>query len=221
MSARAVLDELARLGSEKTRATYRRHGVTGEQFGVSYADLGKLKKRIKVNHTVAAGLWDSGNHDARILATMVGDPAQASEAELDAWAAGVENHMQADALAGFAAKGPHALRCMERWKDADDEWTSAAGWGVLSRVAADGARPDEWLLTFLETIERDIHGSKNRVRNAMNNALIAIGIRGGEVQERAIAAARRIGKVHVDHGDTDCKTPDAETYIRKARARNC
>jgi 3-methyladenine DNA glycosylase AlkD len=219
MSAQAVLDELARLGSEKTRATYRRHGVGGEQFGVSYADLGKLKKRIRVDHAVAAGLWGSGNHDARILATMVGDPAAATEAELDAWAAGVENHVQADALAGFAAAGPHALRCVERWMASGDEWTAAAAWGVLARVAADPGRSDDWFRPFVETIERDIYGAKNRVRHAMNNALIAIGARSDPLEALAIAAARRIGPVRVDHGDTDCKTPGAEAYILKTRAR--
>ena len=34
-----------------------------------------------------------------------------------------------------------------------------------------------------------------------------------------IAAAQRIGKVEVDHGDTDCKTPDAVSYIKKSLAR--
>jgi len=34
-----------------------------------------------------------------------------------------------------------------------------------------------------------------------------------------LAAAKRIGKVEVDHGETSCKTPDASTYIRKAVAR--
>ena len=35
----------------------------------------------------------------------------------------------------------------------------------------------------------------------------------------AIKAAKRIGKVTVDHGDTDCKTPDAVAYIQKVKAR--
>jgi hypothetical protein len=29
--------------------------------------------------------------------------------------------------------------------------------------------------------------------------------------------AAKIGKVEVDHGETDCKTPDATEYIKKAR----
>ena len=70
-----VLQELEALGKEQTRKTYRRHGVGENQYGVSYADLGKLKKRLKTDHALALKLWASGNHDARILALMIADPA--------------------------------------------------------------------------------------------------------------------------------------------------
>lgn len=74
-------------------------------------------------------------------------------------------------------------------------------------------------MPYLETIERDIHQRANRVREAMNSALIAIGMRSPALEEQALAIAAAIGKVHVDHGDTGCKTPDAAAYIHKARAR--
>ncbi|MFY0535987.1 hypothetical protein [Nannocystis pusilla] len=51
----------------------------------------------------------------------------------------------------------------------------------------------------------------------MNHALIAIGARSDALARLATAAARKIGPVEVDHGDTDCKTPDAVSYIAKAR----
>jgi hypothetical protein len=49
----------------------------------------------------------------------------------------------------------------------------------------------------------------------MNMALIAIGVRSAGLRKLALAAAKRIGKVEVDHGDTSCKTPDAAAYIAK------
>ena len=79
--------------------------------------------------------------------------------------------------------------------------------------------PDAQLTEYLRTIERDIQGSKNRVRDAMNSALIAIGTRSAALEKKAIAAARKIGTVLVDHGETCCKTPDAEAYILKTRQR--
>jgi hypothetical protein len=53
----------------------------------------------------------------------------------------------------------------------------------------------------------------------MNSALIAVGIRNERLQERALAAAARIGTVEVDHGETSCTTPDAAGYIKKTMER--
>ena len=63
-----------------------------------------------------------------------------------------------------------------------------------------------------------IHSPPNRVRYAMNTALIMIGCRNAFLRAAAIAAARRIGPVEVDHGATGCKTPAAEAYIAQVVA---
>jgi len=47
------------------------------------------------------------------------------------------------------------------------------------------------------------------------DALITIGGRDAALRKLATAAAKRIGVVEVDHGDTACATPDAVTYIAK------
>jgi hypothetical protein len=54
----------------------------------------------------------------------------------------------------------------------------------------------------------------------MNGALIAIGMRNADLEKRAIAVARAIGPVDVDHGETGCATPDAASYIVKSRERS-
>lgn len=218
MDPTAVLRELEALGTEQNRKVYRRHGASEPLLGVSYADLGKLQKRIKKDHALARALWSSGYHDARVLATMVADPAAADLALLESWAAGLPGHPLADALAGFAARTPAARAAMERWMASGDEWTASAGWGVLAALAnqEDGSPDSSWE-SFLARIEREIHGSPNRVRHAMNGALIAIGSRSDALAARATAAAARIGKVEVNHGETGCKTPDAAAYIRKTR----
>jgi 3-methyladenine DNA glycosylase AlkD len=190
-------------------------------FGVGYADLGRLKKRLKVDHALARALWQTGNHDARVLATMVADPAQMIEAELDAWIDGVDCHALATAVAtDVASRMPGAKERLERWIESDAEWRGRAGWHLAAWLAMhDPSLPDASCERLLETIEARIHTSKNRVRDAMNDALIAIGGRTPALRERATAAARRIGKVEVDHGETGCKTPDAASYIDKIWAR--
>ena len=81
-----------------------------------------------------------------------------------------------------------------------------------------GVFSDDDLLGQIPEIEAKIHTAPNWVKAGMNLALIAIGIRNSTCQKPAVAAAKRIGKVDVDQGDTCCKTPDAITYIAKGVA---
>ncbi len=217
MTAADILKELEKNGSAQTRKTYARHGVRdGAVFGVSYSVLGKLTRRIRTDHALAKQLWDSGVHDARILALMVADPAAADERLLEQWSRASTNYVMADAVASFAARTPVARSCATKWIKSDDEFLCAAGWNTVARlVGADGPFSDAEVDRLLETIEREIHRAKNRVRHSMNGALITIGLRDKTFEKKAVAAAGRIGKVKVDHGDTDCQTPDAAAYIKK------
>ncbi len=214
-----VLRELESAGSEATRNTYRRHGVSGKQFGVSFAALGKLQKKLKVDHSLAQKLWASGIHDAQILATMIADPGEMTAKEIDTWAKQLSNYPLTDALAGLVSKTRLAKEQGERWRKSKDEWLASAGWQILSRLSqSDSSLPDTFFLAHLETIQASIHASKNRVRHAMNGALIGIGCRNSKLEKKAMSAAAKIGKVVVDHGETGCKTPDAADYIRKTIA---
>jgi len=219
MNDRELLKELESLGSEQTRKTYKRHGVGDKQFGVSYANLGKLQKKIKVDHDLAGKLWASGIHDAQLLAIMIADPSEMTVKEIDVWARSVSNYMLTDALAGLVSKTRFAIEKAEKWTKSKDEWLGSAGWQLLGGLALrDASLPDSFFQPYLEAIASKIHGSKNRVRYAMNGALIAIGCRNTQLEKKAMAVAAKIGKVEVDHGDTGCKTPDAASYIRKTMA---
>jgi 3-methyladenine DNA glycosylase AlkD len=220
MNVQEALDILKSLGTEQNRKIYRRHGAGEDVYGVSFAHLKDLKKKIKTDHDLAVALWDSGNHDARMLAGMIADPKRLDAKTLDTWVKGLRNYVETNALGDLAAQSPHARETMARWIASDEEWTASAGWRILAQVAMnEDALPDEYFERFLSTIERDIDESQSRVRHEMNNALIAIGIRNPELRQKAFAAAARIGKVEVDHGETGCKTPDAAGYIKKTLER--
>lgn len=220
MDAGQALEQLEELGTAQNRKIYGRHGVREQMFGVSFANLNKLAKSIKRDHSLALELWDSGNHDARVLATMVADPGQADDALLEAWAAELDSYVITDAFSGFVGKTSYAKAKAEQWTGAEGEWPGRAGWHLVAHLAMkDQNLPDAYFGTLLETIEAEVHTRKNRVRDAMNNALIAIGIRNADLKEQALAAAARIGKVEVDHGETGCKTPDATQYIHRTLAR--
>jgi len=220
MTLAEAMRELEQAGSEQTRKTYRRHGVTGPQFGTSFATLKVLKKRIGVDHELALALWQTGNFDARNLAVKVVDPQRLTPAELDRWARDSASvRMCASYVGMIASEGPHAAAKLARWANAGDDGERRSFWALLAQLAArDESIADPVFLDWLTKIERSIHSAPNGDREAMNQAVIAIGTRNASLRKAALAAAKRIGKVEVDHGDTECKTPDAATYIEKAWA---
>jgi 3-methyladenine DNA glycosylase AlkD len=219
MLASDVLAKLKKLGKKKTAEIYRRHGATGEVWGVSFADLGVLKKQIKTDHNIAQSLWKSGVLDAQTLALMIADPATLTPAEADEWLAQASADVLLGYLAQVVAPTSFARDKLQRWTRSEDDFPRATGYTLLSLLLAGDQIPDDEARQYLNAIESTIRDSPNRSRHAMNMALIAIGSNKTALKKEAIAAAGRIGKVKVDHGKTSCKTPDAAAYIKKASAR--
>lgn len=219
MTAKQVLRQLESLGTAQNRKIYARHGVEREMYGVSFANLDKLEKRIKTDHELALALWESGNHDARLLATRVADPARMGSRQLDGWARELDSYIIADAFGGLVARAGMGRRKFEQWRDRKGEFVGQVAWNLLGNLAdRDPELPDAYFAEQLERIEAQVHERKNRVRYAMNLALIQIGLRSAGLERKVRAAVRRIGPIEVDHGETGCKTPDPIPYIEKTKA---
>jgi 3-methyladenine DNA glycosylase AlkD len=220
MTLAHAMAALEKAGSAQTRKTYTRHGAPEPMFGVSFADLKKLYKQIKADQPLAEALWSTGNFDARNLAVKVADPATISSKELDRWAATPAGRMCGAYVGHLTAETPHARVKVEKWLTAMDEPTRFAGWSTIAAMALiDERETDAWFGDHLTQIEKTIHSAPNAQRSIMNQAIIAIGCRSAPLRKAATAAAKRIGPVTVDHGDTDCTTPDAAASIDKAWAR--
>ncbi len=221
MDVTEVMGELERLGTEQNRKVYRRHGMTDPLFGVSFAHMNALEKRIKRDHELAEALWATGNADARTLAVTIADPERFTWDKLEAWLDGLRSPVLIDLLMKrVALKTPFARDAMARWTASNDEWIGRAGWTLLGLLATeDPSLPDSVFEERLSVIEASIRRARNRVREGMNNALISIGARNEPLRGMALTAARRIGKVEIDHGETNCKTPAATAYIEKIWAR--
>ena len=221
MQIKELMKKLESLGTAQNRKVFSRHGFADNFFGVSFGDLNKLKKKIGTDDKLARQLWRTGNLDGRFLATMVGDPEKMTFKDLDGWGKDLDNYMVTDCFSRYlASQTPHAKKAAEKWIKSKSEWIGQAGWVCMSVLAMiDQELSDSYFDGHLKTIEKGIHERKNRVRHAMNMALISIGMRNPALEKKAFAAARRIGKVEVDHGDTSCKTPDAIPYIKNAKAQ--
>ena len=218
-SVATIMSELKKKGSEQTRKTFRRHGAPEEMFGVKVGDLKPIVKRIKGQQELACALYETGNSDAMYLAGLVADGSQMNRRQLNAWARGASWYMISEyTVPGVAAESPHARDLALKWIDARKESVAACGWCTYTGVVA--TRADEELdlheiKQLLKRVVDDIDAAPNRVRYCMNGFVIAVGTYVKPLLKQAKAAAKTIGKVEVDVGNTACKVPLATEYIAK------
>lgn len=214
----AAMAALEAAGTAQNRKIYARHGAQEPMFGVSYATLNALAKTHRDDHELGLALFASGNHDARQLAARIVDPSRVTIRLANAWANAIDCYITAESVAGVVANSPHARSRSDRWRDRKDEWIASTGWAIVAFTAEHDIWTTNELRGLLRQIEAEIHDRPNRVRHEMNQAIITIALRGPALQTQAIATARRIGPVEVDHGETNCTTPAAIPYIEKTVA---
>lgn len=216
MDFQEIMTSLKENGTEQNIKIYKRHGAGNNLFGVSFAHLNALTKKIKLDHSLAQKLWKTKNVDAQILAAMVADPEKITEKELNLWINSVSYYTLADYVAALVVKSSFAHSLMKQWTSSKKEYVQQAGYTLLSLLVKDANLiDDKECKQYIEIIEKNIHSTPNRAKHAMNMALIAIGIYRDDLREVTLKTVDKIGKVNVDHGKTSCKTPDARTYIIK------
>jgi 3-methyladenine DNA glycosylase AlkD len=220
----SIMAELKKKGSEKTRKTYARHGMAADRtFGVSVADLKLIAKTIKGQQALASELYETGVMDAMYLAGMVADGAKMTSQQLNAWAEGAANLQMISeyTVPWVTVESPHARDLALQWIKSKKEHVASAGWSTYSGIMA--TNPDESLdLAEIEgllgTVVKTIHTAQNRVRYTMNVFVISVASYVKPLLKPAKAAARQIGAVSVDVGDTACNVPLATAYIAKIEA---
>jgi hypothetical protein len=172
--------------------------------------------------------------DAMYLAGIVADGAQMTRKQLNDWAEGAA-HMQMIAeytVPWVAVESPHGRELALEWIQSDKEHVASAGWCTLSGLVA--TQPDTSLdleviesllativgkeIGFLRSTAGGIKGAQNRVRYTMNGFVISVGSYVKPLLKQAKAAARWIGAVEVEMGETACKVPLATEYIEKIEA---
>jgi 3-methyladenine DNA glycosylase AlkD len=190
-----VLRELRRLADPRVREKLAYFGVNvPKAHGISTPVLHALARRIGKDHDLAKQLWDSGIHEARILAALIGESTKVTVGEMDRWASSFDAWDVVDSvccyLYAFAAP---AWSKTDAWSRRDEEFVKRAAFSLAAYLSyKDKEAPDERFEKFLQVIEREAHDDRNFVRKAVNWALRNIGKRNLRLNRAAIRAAERI-----------------------------
>jgi len=221
MKLKEAMAALEALGSPAVKTLWLKHGAKEPFFGVKIGDLKPLAKKLKGEQALALELYATGNGDAQYLAGMVADGAEMTGKQLQAWVDQAAWRMiSATIVPWVVVEHPEGLTLALGWIDSKQEAVAIAGWhslGALVTVLPDEKLPLKELGAVLDRIAKTLPAQPDRVRQAMNGFVIACGTYVAPLGTKAIATARKLGKVEVDMGDTECKIPDAESYIMKYR----
>jgi len=109
-----------------------RYGIrTDHAVGVTVTELRRLARGLRPDHELAAALWTSGVHEARILASLVDDPDLVTEAQMDAWVSALDSWDVCDAVCGnLFDRTPLALD--KAWSGSGASPSSSVGRGSRS-----------------------------------------------------------------------------------------
>ena len=219
MTKKEVMEYLESKGSAQTRKIYYRHGARDPFFGVKVADLKPILKQTGKDQKLAEQLWESGNSDAMYLAALMADEKSIPKETLRNWVKEAYWYMLSEfSVAAIAAESPYGWELGIEWIKESDEMIVSAGWATLScciSLLPDDSLDSATIEKLLATIEQHIHQQKNRVRYAMNNFVINVGVYMPTLSPRAQQVAAAIGKIEVNMGNTSCKVPLAHEYINK------
>lgn len=191
----AALAQLRAKATEKTRSGLARYAIDAPSaIGVSMSDLKVIAKELGRSHELAAALWAEGWYEARMLATLVDEPALVSPEQMERWAADFDNWAICD-TACFALFDRTAGRweMVEAWAGRPQEFVKRGAFALLaSLVVHDKAAGEALFVRGLELVEREAGDGRNFVKKGVNWALRAIGRRSPGLREQAIEVASRL-----------------------------
>ncbi len=193
MTVKEVLAHLESLGDDARRKHNAKAGAPANQFGVKLGDIRAIAKKIKTDHALALRLWNTGNVDAQLLATLVLEPEALHADELDTMTRATTCAQVAEWLNSYVvAQHPEKEALREKWMKEKDRWAARAGWHLTaSRVHKDADGLD--IVALLDRIEKEMPKASPEVQWTMNNTLAAIGIKYAAHRKRAIAIGEKIG----------------------------
>jgi len=182
-----------------------RFGISSEgTLGISMTTLRPLARSLLKTrrtdgawrHAVADGLWTSGLHEARILATLVEDPTLVTPEQALGWASDSDSWDITDQLCmSLLDRTPFAYSLTEEWSASEPEFVKRAAFSLMAALAShDKSAHDARFLPFLAIIEREAHDPRNFVKKAVNWALRGIGKRSDALRGPALESASRLAE---------------------------
>jgi 3-methyladenine DNA glycosylase AlkD len=198
MNYEEIIEKLHSMSNPKNVEGMARYGINpSNNLGISIYQLRPIAKEIGKDHNLALKLWESGIHDARLLACFIDDPDKVASEQMDSWAGDFDSWDICDqACTSLFDQTPHAWEKIFEWAKRKEEFVKRGAFSLIAGLAVHDKKTSEKKFEELfKIIIRESTDERNYVRKAVNWALRNIGKRNKVLNKKAIQAARKIKKI--------------------------
>ena len=215
MTVDEILSQLKARSNEKVHQMNKKNGAHDNQFGVMMGDIRKIAAKIKTNHTLGLALWETGNIEARLLATQIMVPKNLLADEVDKLARSEKFPQLADWLYSYIIKlHPDKEELRQQWMQSTEPTVARYGWSLTSgRIAREPEGLD--LNAILDRLETEMPTADPFVQWTMNSALAQIGICHPNLRARALAIGEKLGIYRDYPVSKGCTSPFAPIWINE------
>jgi 3-methyladenine DNA glycosylase AlkD len=175
-----------------------RYGInTHQTLGIAMPALRRIARQVGKDHDLAQQVWESGMHEARILAALIDKPEQVTEAQMEHWVKDFDSWDVCDQVcSNLFDRTPYAYSKALQWSQREDVFVKRAGFTLMAALAVhDKLVPQEKFRQFFPTILQAATDERNYVKKAVSWALRGIGKRSHDLNEEAIHVAEEIAKL--------------------------
>jgi 3-methyladenine DNA glycosylase AlkD len=198
MDCEEILKQLESLSNPDAVAGMARFGINPKNtYGVSIPVLRKMAKQIGKNHLLAEKLWNSGIHEARILAPLIDPPEMVTGKQLERWVKDFDSWDVCDqCCSNLFDKTKFAHKKAIEWSRRREEFVKRAGFVLMATLAVHDKEADNQnFVRFLPVIKKEAADKRNFVKKAVNWALRQIGKRNSALNKIAIQTAKEIQRI--------------------------
>ena len=198
MKSEEIIREIKKLANPRNVEGMGRYGINVENaYGVSIPALRKMAKEIGKDHELALELWNTGVHEARLLAAFIDRPEEVTEKQMESWVLDFDSWDVCDQVcSNLFDKTIFAWDKAVEWSEQDHEFVKRAGFVLMATLLVhDKKAKDSAFTRFLLIIIKGSTDERNFVKKAVNWALRQIGKRNLNLNRKAVRAAEKIQKI--------------------------
>jgi 3-methyladenine DNA glycosylase AlkD len=199
MNSKEILKILKSHSNKKNVEGMARFGISSKNtLGVSMPIIRKLGKQIGKDHELAQELWNSKIHEARILASLIDNPKEVTEKQMDSWVKDFDSWDVCDQVCmNLFDRTPFVENKIFEWSKSNKEFVKRASFSLIASTACHRKEwKNEQFIRFLPLIKKASTDERNFVRKAVNWALRGIGKRNLILTEEALRCSKEIQKLN-------------------------